>query len=353
MSAMHKQPTDCHHHDDHEPPARRERRVALALQMLFLAAAAGFLILPADVASRLGDLPLNFVSIVLEAIPFMMVGALVGGAIEVFVSREWLGARLEGRGRIAVFGAAALGFVFPVCECAVVPVVRRLLRKGVPFPAAVAYLLAAPIVNPIVAGSTAVAYKYDWRFVAVRTGGGYAIAVSVALLVGWLFPGDKALRPGDGPDEGCAHCHDADPSTLWGRLVSAVGHASDDFFAVAGFLVIGAFIAALARTVLVVSDVQAWVGTPWLAILLMMGLAVALNLCSEADAFIAASFRGVLPPTAQMAFLLLGPILDVKLVLMQLTIFRRRAVLVLVISMAVAVFAVAMAVQHFGWLGGG
>jgi uncharacterized membrane protein YraQ (UPF0718 family) len=341
-------------HHEHAAPPRADGRLALGLQALFLVAAAAMLLAPAGLGLPLGDLPLNFVSIVLEAIPFMMVGALVGGVIEVFVSREWLTARLEGRGRVAVFGAAALGCVFPVCECAVVPVVRRLLRKGVPFPAAVAYLLAAPIVNPIVAASTLVAYKYDWRFVAVRMGGGYVIAVSIALLVGRLFPGDRAVRGEGGLDECCPHCHDDAPSTLWGRLVAAVGHGSDDFFAVAGFLVVGAFIAAFARTLINVSDTfRVLTDTPWLAILLMMGMAVALNLCSEADAFIAASFRGVLSPAAQMAFLLLGPILDVKLVLMQLSIFRKRAVLVLVVCMVAAVFAVAMAAHHFGWLGAG
>ena len=126
---------------------------------------------------------LIFISILFEALPFMLLGSLAGGFIEEFIPREKLTSIMPAKSSRAVFLAAGVGFIFPVCECAIVPVVRRLLRKGVPFSAAVAYLLAGPIVNPLVALSTAVAYFYNWKMVALRLGLGYVAAVTIGLIV--------------------------------------------------------------------------------------------------------------------------------------------------------------------------
>jgi uncharacterized membrane protein YraQ (UPF0718 family) len=146
------------------------------LPALFLAAA--FFFIPSgSESSTLNSLAIVFVSIVLEAIPFMLIGSLVGGFIEAFVSRERMAKLLPQKGWLTVCVAAGAGIVFPVCECAVVPVVRRLIGKGLPLSAAIAYLLGGPIVNPIVAASTALAYAFDWRIVILRLSLGYGIAV--------------------------------------------------------------------------------------------------------------------------------------------------------------------------------
>ncbi len=110
------------------------------------------------------DLSISFVAIMAEAMPFMLIGSLVGGLIEAFVSRDLVSRALTGRKHTAIFIAAGLGLIFPICDCAIVPVVRRLLRKGVPLSAGIAFLLAGPIVNPIVAGSTWVAYGFHRGF---------------------------------------------------------------------------------------------------------------------------------------------------------------------------------------------
>jgi uncharacterized protein len=116
--------------------------------------------------AQVRDLAINFVSIILEAVPFMMIGALIGGIIEAFVPPEFVQGILSGRTRTAVFVAAGLGVIFPICECAIVPIVRRLINKGVPLPAGIAFLLGAPIVNPVVAASTLLAYQGNWGMVA-------------------------------------------------------------------------------------------------------------------------------------------------------------------------------------------
>ena len=137
------------------------------LPAFFLAAALVFLPSGSE-SGALNSLAIVFISIVLEAIPFMLIGSLVGGLIEAFVSRERMATFLPRKGWLTVCVAAGAGIVFPVCECAVVPVVRRLIGKGLPLSAAIAYLLGGPIVNPIVAASTTLAYAFDWRIVILR-----------------------------------------------------------------------------------------------------------------------------------------------------------------------------------------
>jgi len=297
-------------------------------------------------------------SIVLEAFPFMLLGSLIGGLIEIYLPRERLTALLPRQRLVTVFVAAGLGMLFPVCECAIVPVVRRLLRKGMPLGAAVAYLLGGPIVNPLVAASTAVAYAFSWKVVLVRLLCGYLVAAGVAILMDLLL-GARAVLPaetGEGREAGCschghghghdsahAHGHESDDHAhdcgcgvqgasagQGSRLAAAVQHAADDFFDIARFLVMGAFVAALMQTLVTRRAFLEVLQSPSAAIVFMMWLAILLNLCSEADAFVAASFRPTgMPLSAQMAFMVLGPMLDIKLLLMYTRLFRQRAILLL------------------------
>ena len=288
-------------------------------------------------------LSIVFVSIVLEALPFMLVGALAGGFIEVFVSQETITRFLPERRLITFFVAAGLGIVFPVCECAIVPVVRRLLHKGLPLGAAVAFLLGGPIVNPIVAASTAVAYSFWWPVVIERLLFGYLIAVTAGFLMNLFFTKKDALI--STIDHGGHHdsCHHADgfgcehdhshspPMSVAVRFGNALRHAVDDFIDVTRFLIIGAFIAGILQTLVTRQAVSSVIGNPAAAVLLMMILAFLLNLCSEADAFVAASFRSTLMPvSAQLAFMVLGPMLDIKLLLMYFRVFRKRFIIALV-----------------------
>jgi uncharacterized membrane protein YraQ (UPF0718 family) len=257
-----------------------------------------------------------------------------------------------------------------------------LTGKGLPFSAAIAYLLGGPIVNPIVAASTALAYAFDWRIVVLRLGLGYGIAVAIGLLMGRLFTSVGAMKsngaafennalscgchssplehehhqtrseklhsfpvitnPAPPPmDCGCGCSHPV--SGGWAdKIGAALTHAMDDFLAVGHYLVIGAFIAALAQTYIDRSSFLSLTAVPLLSVVLMMTLAILLNLCSEADAFIAASFQGLMPIPAQMAFLLTGPMFDLKLLLMYQNVFTRRAIVVLASLILAAVLGIAV-----------
>jgi len=332
-----------------EPSPGRRAKVPY-FEILFVATA---LVLPmvASQAVHLGTVAVVFVSIVLEALPFVLLGSAVGGFIEVFVPSDKLAKVLPARAWWTPFVAGLLGIVFPVCECAVVPVARRFIRKGVPLSAAVTYLLAGPIVNPIVAASTVVAYGFDWRVPLLRMAWGYAIAVIVGTLYEKVI-GENAVQPAvltrDGDEHACVceHGHEAAGPGLASRIRLALMHATADFIDVGRYLVIGAFIAAFVQTYLNQGALARLVANPVLSILVMMLLAIGLNLCSEADAFVAASFRTIVPLPAQMAFLLLSPMLDLKLMLMYRSLFRVRAAVVLATLTFLSVFAAGLA-MHF------
>jgi uncharacterized protein len=305
----------------------------------------------------MGTLAITFTSIVLEAIPFVLLGSLLGGCIEAFVSQDQIARLLPARRGVGILLAAGLGLLIPACECAIIPITRRLVGKGVPFSVAVAYLIAGPIVNPIVAASTAVAYAGAWSVVALRLVGGYVIAVLVAALVDRVYPGHSALIAAAEPAAsacGC-HCEHETHAALrgWRAFVQrggmALEQAADDFLQVSQFLILGAFAAALMQVLVPRQTFVALAGSPSAAILLMMLLAIVLNLCSEADAFVAASFRSSLPLTAQMAFLVLGPMLDLKLAAMYLSFVRKRAVLLTITAMCVLVFLFASVLGWLGW----
>ncbi len=330
---------------------------------LLLCAGAATTLVLAGSTPQVKNLSLTFASIMLEAMPFMLLGSVAGGLLEEFVSRERMLSLIPRNPWLAACAAAGMGIVFPVCECAVVPIVRRLAMKGLPFTACVAYLLGAPIVNPVVAASTAIAYGMDFRIAALRIALGYLTAVGAGVIAGKLFakgspflPGLLIVEKGHGHvhEEGCHCCHhhhhEASKPSLSARLFRALRHAAEDFLSVAHYLVIGALIAALAETFVERRAFVALASWPLLNSMVMMLLAFLLNLCSEADAFVAASFNGLMPLASQMAFMLIGPILDLKLMLMYQTLFKRKAILCIALLAASLTFLAVLALTLWGGL---
>jgi uncharacterized protein len=249
-----------------------------------------------------------FGAILLEAIPFVLIGAVASAIIEVFVPPG----AFERIGRLPTAlqlpCAAAAGMTFPICECGSVPVARRLLRRGLAPGAAVTFMLAAPILNPIVIASTIVAYhgRPDfWVVVVGRFVLGFAVAVTVGWVVGARQPQDMLRK---GMTDLDADDHTPDES----RRSRFAGHIAGDFIFMGRFLVVGVAVAAAIQTLLPQTLVAKVAGLPILNVLVMMVLAFVLSLCSESDAFVAASFTQF-GPGAQLAFLVTGPMIDIKL----------------------------------------
>ncbi len=341
-------------HPHHEPKDNAAGWTGSCLQVLFLVSALAMAALYRD-SEAYSTFSVIFCSIILEAFPFMLLGTLTGGFIEVFLSRDRLIHLLPQRKYDAIIMAGLLGIIFPVCECAIVPVVRKLMAKGMPLGAALAFLLAGPIVNPLVFASTWTAYGFKFETAFLRVFIGFFIAVTVAAILDRFLSGYEVLKEDAGSGT-CRLCHDHNETrgrlSFIRKIQSALQHGALDFYDIGRFLIMGAFIAAALQTFVPRQAFTAVMSGPLTAIGSMMALAIALNLCSEADAFIAASFgpAGVLF-SAQLAFMVLGPMLDIKLILMYLGVFKTRLILCLSVMVIAAVFLVMTGLELSGWLG--
>ena len=252
-----------------------------------------------------------FVAINVQALPFLVLGVLISGAIAALLSPAALARLLPSRALLAVPTAALAGTALPGCECASVPVAGRLTARGVPPAVALTFMLAAPAVNPVVLVATAVAFPGRPRMVLARFLGSLLTSVVVGLI--WSRFGREAWMAGVRSRLGSY-------GYGWSAFLSAARH---DLSEAGGWLVVGAAAAATLQVAVPRSVLLATAHTPALAVLALGLLAVLLAVCSEADAFVAASLREF-SLTARLVFLVVGPAIDVKLVAMQSGVFGRR-----------------------------
>ena len=271
-----------------------------------------------------------FVAVCVQALPFLLLGVLVSGAIAAFVPPSVL-RRLLPRNAAAAVGVAGLaGAALPGCECGSVPVARRLMDSGVPTAAALAFLLSAPAINPVVLVATAVAFPGDPEMVLARFGGSLLTAVVMGLLwtrfgrAEWML--SAQLRRLDEPREGASR---------WEVFTETARH---DLLQAGGFLVLGGLTSATLHVLVPPGVYDHLAGQVLLAVLVMAVLAVVLALCSEADAFVVASLSQ-LPLLPRLVFLVVGPAVDVKLFALQAGTFGRA----FAVRFAPATFVVAVA----------
>lgn len=301
-----------------------------------LGAAALFYLSGSLSAAALSNFVVVFSSLLLQAVPLVMMGALVAAGIGTFVPASAFAriGRLPEPLQIPVAGLA--GFAFPVCECGSVPVARRLVARGLIPSAAVTFMLAAPILNPIVIISTSIAYRgrdVFWPMVLGRVGLGFLAAVVVGWVVGQRQR-EGFLKKASAEDLSSCGCHDAEPDCGCSEHEDCSHHVHEarwktffnyfagDFTFMGRFLIFGAAVAAALQTLIPQSILGSVANTPIISLITMMALAFALSLCSESDAFVAASFVqfGVGP---QLAFLVFGPMLDAKLAFLYSATFSR------------------------------
>ncbi|MFT4402273.1 permease [Bacillus sp. SW14] len=280
-----------------------------------------------------------FISILIEAIPFILIGVILSGIIQMFVSEEMI-ARIMPKNRfLAVLFGALAGVLFPACECGIIPITRRLLLKGVPLHAGVAFMLTAPIINPIVLFSTFIAFGNRLSVVFYRGGLALAVSVIIGIILSYQFKDNQLLKPHE-PGHHHRHHH-----TLLQKLGGTLRHAIEEFFSVGKYLIIGAFIAAAMQTYVKTSTLLAIGQNDVSSSLVMMGLAFVLSLCSEVDAFIASSFSSTFSLGSLIAFLVFGAMVDIKNLLMMLAAFKKRFVFLLITYIVVLVLAGSLLVK--------
>jgi len=301
---------------------------------------------------QFGDFAKAFLSVLFEGAPFLLLGALISGFVDVFVSSERVTKLLPSRPGPAIFLAGLLGLIFPMCECGSVIIVRRFIRKGMPLGVATCYMLAAPIVSPIVALSTFKAFtgQNPWLMLCLRLGFGYVTAVLVALIVHQLprrivaqtNPADVPVRRRTGlsisssddtaPLDFTQIVAEASPLR---KVMLAIQSATADFLDVTVFFVIGTAITSAFAVGVNREVIAPLAQSPFLSVIALMVLAALLGLCSTTDAFVAATQLTIFPPAAKLAFLLFGPVFDLKLFWLYGLVFRRR----FVVCMAAGLFA--------------
>lgn len=322
----------------------------------------------------------SFLSVLFEGLPFIFIGTLISGFIDVYLPSGTLERLLPKNRWLSIFACGLLGVIVPVCECTVVPVIRRLVAKGLPIGSAFAYMLAAPIVNPITFMSTYTAFAGEPLGMSLsRMLLGYLVAVTVGILI-VFFPLEKILRrsvidrlhfSGKGhshSNDSCgeSHCcehteqqqkqksdecdhhdhHDHSHGHGHGdKLVGAIRTSVRDFIDVAVYFVIGITLMTIfkkAANTNVLLEYLAQDGKLIEGTAFMIGLSFVLSLCSTSDAFVVATSFERIGRVPKMAFLVFGPMMDVKLMFLYQTLMKMKTVLVLTVVLFVLVLAICL-----------
>lgn len=275
------------------------------------------------------------ISVLIESLPFVVLGVLLSIVVQVWVPpgmiERWMPRNPWGRRAVL----SLLGMLIPVCECGNVPFARGLLMRGFSVPETLTFLIAAPIVNPIVIITTHQAFGFDDGILIARLLGGYAIAN----LIGWLYsrhPDPDGLIT----DRFRATCEIAETESGGGKGRRSLAQFVVELRAVMPALVLGSAVAGGVQVLVPREALLAIGSNPALSIVAMIALAMIVSICSNVDSFFALSFASTFTPGSIVAFLLVGPLVDVKMLALLRTTFRTRTlagIVVIVILSAIAI----------------
>jgi uncharacterized membrane protein YraQ (UPF0718 family) len=333
------------------------------------------------------DFATIFLSIILEGIPFILIGALASSIIQIFVSEEKIARIIPKNKFVGVFIASLVGLVFPVCECAIVPITRRLIKKGVPLSIAVTFMLSVPIMNPVVLLSTHYAFMGMSYMVIARAMFGMIGAITIGVLIGLLhkdspFKVKKVKRPKgniikaernsshhfvqnpknintiknkhshiDKNQEKCSCGHDHNHSNARSKFIrniqDIISHTSAEFYDIGRLFIMGVFLSTCMQVFIPKEFILSIGGGVLSSIIVMMVLAFVLSVCSETDAFIARSFLGQFTTGSILGFLILGPMIDIKNTIMLCGSFKINFVAKLIFLIIAICFILAVIANIF------
>ena len=279
------------------------------------------------------------ISVLIESLPFVVLGVVLSIVVQVWIPPGVIERSMPRRAWARRAVLSLLGMIVPVCECGNVPFARGLLMRGFTVPETLTFLIAAPIVNPIVIITTHQAFGFSDGILVARLIGGYLIAN----LIGWLYsrhPDQDALLT-DGFRETCelvVH----EPG---GRGRRSIAQFIVELRAVMPALILGSAVAGAVQ-VLVPRDALLAIGSnPVLSIVAMVMLAMIVSICSNVDSFFALSFASTFTPGSIVAFLLVGPLVDIKMLALLRTTFTSRVLVGMVVTVVLAAFAIAVGVN--------
>ena len=296
----------------------------------------------------LKDISIIFISIFFESLPFLLLGALISSVIETYVSNETMAKIIPKNKVLGSIVGVFLGFFLPACDCAVIPVSKRLLKKKVPINVAVSFMLASPIINPVVLLSTYYAfYDKNPEIFWYRLLFGILISLIIGIIIGIIY-GKKEVIKNDLDDNCDCHIehdhHHHHKHTFKKDFLSICKHTANDMFEVVKFLMFGALIASLIQVLLPRNVLLVFNNNQVLSVITLMVFAYLISLCSTSDSFVGKTLLSSFPKGSIMAYLLLGPMIDIKNTIVLLGNYKKSFVVTLISLIFIIVFAFSMVV---------
>lgn len=298
----------------------------------------------------LKDISIIFMSIFFESFPFLLLGALISSIIETFVSNETMARIIPKNKVLGSIVGICLGFFLPACDCAVIPVAKRLIKKKVPINVAVSFMLASPIINPVVILSTYHAfYKTNPDIFWMRLVLGIVVSLVIGIIMGILF-GKKDIITNNEDECGCSHCHEHDECECEEHkhknyFLSIVNHTALDLFEVVKYLMLGALIASIIQVSLPRDILVMFNNNRILSIITLMLFAYLVSLCSTSDSFVGKSLLSSFSKSSIMAYLLLGPMIDIKNTIVLFGNYKKSFVFSLISLIFICIFIVSMVIE--------
>lgn len=333
---------------------RREHPVNFFFLTVALLIALHFAALP---VFEMLQIPFNtiinvFLGVILQAVPFLLIGVILSSAIQVFVPQSFIERRFPKSLGLGMLVAILGGFCLPVCDCASIPIFRSLVRKGIPLPVAITFMTATPVINPVVILSTYYAFNGNLTVVVGRVCFGIIAAIIIGLIFAICPPKDRVLSGGalDRLMCSCGCYEDAESiTTLSGKVGLFIRHSQAEFFSVGKYLVIGTFVASVFQALGtgIFTSAQSGAGLA-VSIIIMMVMSFVLSLCSSSDAVVGRSFANQFPMGAIMGFLVFGPMMDIKNVMMLSSGFSKRFIGKLLFAAFIVCFAVIFLLAGLG-----
>lgn len=304
-------------------------------------------LLPALDLSFLQTFRTSFLGILLEALPFVLLGSLLSSLLHLFVTEEALDRWIPKHPVAGILTACVLGLVFPICECGMIPLIRRLIQKGMPVYIAIVFILSGPIINPVVYSATYMAFRLYPEMVYTRMGLAFLVSASIGFMIyaTWKSSPLKVTRSTITPESDAeTEMRNRPRGSKW---TAVFVHTSDEFFDMGKYLLIGCLLTAGIQSFVAKESLTMIGNGPVSSYMFMMGFAFLLSLCSTSDAFVAQTFLTTFSSGSLLAFLVFGPMLDFKNTLMLLSVFKTKFVLYLAFLIFAVVFIGAVAVDAF------
>ncbi len=261
------------------------------------------------------NISIIFISIFFESLPFLLLGSLISSIIETYVSNETIAKIIPKNKILGSIVGVFLGFFLPACDCAVIPVSKRLLKKKVPINVAISFMLASPIINPVVLLSTYNAfYRTNPEIFWYRLLFGIVIALLIGIIMGIIFGKKEVITNNLEDDEECCQCHHEKHihHSLKNDILSICRHTAYDLFEVVKYLMFGALLASLVQVLLPRNILMIFNNNQVLSIIVLMLFAYLISLCSTSDSFVGKSLLSTFNESSIIAYLLLGPMIDIK-----------------------------------------